>query len=134
MLSNITRSLLMAAARLGGGFTYDPRLECLRGKNLFGGVSAFGWGVSTPGEGRIDMAQEDEVIGAAIDEYASSRAKDLAKRTHFLGGWMEDGKLVLDVSVIVKDHEAAILLAQAWGQRAVYNYHEEMVEAVEEVK
>jgi hypothetical protein len=64
------------------------------------------------------ISQED------IERYIRDRAVLLAHPHVVLGGWRSpgDGLVYLDVSVIVPTHDAALTLARAYGQRAVWDF------------
>lgn len=103
-----------------GGFTYDLPSGQFLGDD---GVYCGGYGVSLPGhEERIAMNAPAVERAAAVENYAERKQPELCRPNQYLGGWVEDGNLVLDLTVIVGERHAAMMLAEAWGQRAVYDF------------
>lgn len=107
---------LVAAARANGGFTVS----------VTGGLDPVdGIGVSLPGnEERGSMDLSDERLGQWVERYAvvHEAALTAACGSRFLGGWVEHGRLVLDVTVVFEDLSMAVVVARQWGQRAVYDF------------
>ena len=107
---------LVAAARANGGFTVS----------LTGAPDPVdGIGVSLPGnEERGSLDLSDERLGQWVERYATVHEAALTamRGNRYLGGWVEDGRLVLDVTGVFEDLSVALILARQWGQRSVYNF------------
>ena len=62
-----------------------------------------------------------DMIANEVREYISSKTELLSDVDNYIGGWWEDGKLVLDISRHFDDLEAAIKFGRENKQRAVYS-------------
>lgn len=103
-----------------GGFTYDVPSGRFLGDD---GAYVEGYGLSLAGhEEYVSMSAGPIEKARAVECYAERKQPELCLPGHYLGGWVENGNLVLDITVVVRERHAALMLAKAWGQRAVYDF------------
>lgn len=67
------------------------------------------------------LSVDKSVLKKAIVEFVKTYAVELSKPGNYLGGWLHEGKYVLDVSVVVMDKEAAFEMANRESQKSVYD-------------
>ena len=70
-----------------------------------------------------DVYVSPDLIKAWLRSYAEPAINRItADNQHpHVGAWVNQGKVYLDVSVIVDDEAEAIRLGKLWGQKAIYN-------------
>ncbi|WP_432482574.1 hypothetical protein [Kineococcus esterisolvens] len=64
---------------------------------------------------------DDEFIGYLVSRYIEKHREELSGLNRYFGAWIDGSRLVLDVSVIVRDFSDAVALAYQHGQQAIYN-------------
>ena len=96
--------------RANGGATLDSR-----GQDYSGG----GYAVALPDHETVVPAHIPWEI--ALRDYRLMHAETLAEQGNYLGAWIEDSTLVLDVSTIQHSKPIALSLAKRWHQRAIFN-------------
>lgn len=75
----------------------------------------------------VSLAQFGEVIDIdnldlrTIPKFVSNNENELNKDNRFLGSWINDDKLYLDVSVLITDKRIAIETAYKNNQTAIYD-------------
>jgi hypothetical protein len=79
------------------------------------------WGAFASIYGHEYTANSEKSIADEVRDYISSKAEILSDVDNYIGGWWEDGKLVLDISRHFDDLEAAIKFGRENKQRAVYS-------------
>lgn len=108
-----TRNAIETALAVDGGFTFDPRT----GEFLRPGQSGlYGYAIAVP-ETEVTDAETglpELIERAAVHSY-------VAGRDAFIGGWLHDGKLYLELSEIHtdKNRAEAIRLAKYRNQLAI---------------
>ncbi len=111
---------LAALARCRGGFTYC----CKTGRHVGQGDGELrlrGFMVSLPGcETKIQM-DGNEHTEWCISAHAHVHGLVLSDAGNYLGGWVDNGVLFLDVSRNVATLAEALAVGRAWGQLAVYD-------------
>ncbi len=98
----------------GGGFTYDPRTD-----KFVEICSVDGYLVARKAFGAKIMEQlvTEQTIGSILFSFYSEHQDNFDNSlTTFLGGWLEDGILHLDVVTYVNDRDHALLLG-AWEEQ-----------------
>lgn len=98
---------------LNGGATYDIET---------GEQPENGFIVSVKGSEYTVKAGED--LQKSISEFVRENAVELLKDGSYLGGWLEDGEYVLDVSVVFEDKQKAFEFALSNEQRSFYDMSE----------
>lgn len=95
-----------------GGFTIDP----VTGEDVTGGYAV----AAHPDCGSIYA----EVTSGTILEFMLRNADTLALPGRLFGGWRDpsDGRIYLDVSILVDDRSAAVEMAREYDQLAVYDF------------
>jgi predicted methyltransferase len=68
----------------------------------------------------IDLKDRNQAINS-IFKYLKENSSLLKKKGHFLGGWMDEGQLYLDVSRNVMSQSKAVSLAEENGQLAIWD-------------
>lgn len=102
---------LMKRIRESGGFTYDPRGEA--------DVSE-GYALSLFPERSFAKDLKDLTLNDLTD-YVIKNADLLSQKGLMLGGWVDGGKVYIDVSQVEKDKDRAIELALAKDQIGIYD-------------
>lgn len=98
-----------------GGFTYDPA------EHRFTNVGDHGFAVS-PYKGR-EAVFTSPITRADLEEYIRKNADVLGLPGHAIGGWDdENGRQVLDVSVIAPTKDEALTIAHANDQDAIFDF------------
>jgi hypothetical protein len=105
-------SLLALVEQPDGGFTVDPRT----GEGVYGGYA-----VAIHPDCCAVLA---ELTLGDVLEFLLRRADTLALPGRVLGGWRDpaDGRIYLDVSILVEDREQALELAREYDQLAVFDF------------
>jgi SPP1 gp7 family putative phage head morphogenesis protein len=105
---------LLAAAIATGGFTYQPHEHA--------NAPPVGYAMS------MDVANEQviplaEATAEKIAAYIEARAALFNDKDTYVGAWIDtaSGKLVLDVSKVVRDRNEALHLARTYKQEAIYD-------------
>lgn len=105
---------LLAAAIASGGFTYQPHDH----------VSAppVGYAMSMDTANELAMPLADATADK-IAEYINARAAMFTDKDTYVGAWIDtaSGKLVLDISKVVRDRNEAMHLARTYKQEAIYD-------------
>lgn len=105
---------LMAQAIAEGGFTYQPVADQF--------APAQGFALSTDVGNEVPVPI-DEVTAQTFADYINAHADVFDDPTKFLGVWIDhdSGKVVFDVSTVVRDRDEAIRLAAKFKQEAIYD-------------
>lgn len=104
-------STLLASLKEHGGFTYQP-LDDTSPKNGFA-VAAF------PGAEKILDA--DKITPSDIFDYLTTHADKFTDHRVHVGGWTDQGKVYLDLSMVVQNKDEAIKLGVKHNQLAVFD-------------
>ena len=101
-----------------GGFTYNP----IRFKGRTPPKNGFALSVAKNTEKvvALDYRTRDEVK-AQLKAYVRQHWDKIKSEGNFLGGWIDNGKLYLDISNVVKDKNEAIAKARKADQLAVFD-------------
>lgn len=105
---------LHRALQEGGGFTiHDPS----------GQVPTSGWVValSKDTEYTFDMNLPPERWDEEIRRYRAEHWKELQDPSTFFGGWVDEGKVYLDISQVVDDRDEAVRRARERDQLAIFH-------------
>ena len=106
---------LISAIQAAGGFTVQPITK----------------EAPKPGDKAYAISpykDRERVLSAAalkphdLAQYVSDNRDLLIKPDHFFGGWRDDGNVFLDVSVVVREREAAERLATSAEQLAYFDF------------
>ena len=104
-------SMLQRTLTQQGGFTYQPQFDA---------SPRDGFMVS-PYEGREKVVPVDKMSTKYLSRYIRQNRDVLTKSDHFLGGWVDGGKVYLDVSVRRADRQQAADLAREHRQLAFFD-------------
>lgn len=132
---------LLALAQCRGGFTYGCRTMAVYGKQP-GCRPLSGWAVAVAGrECRLQMPDRDSAmyeprkaaVERLIEGYVLANADLLGDMDYqcFLGGWVNEGCLVLDCVVVVASRNEAMELGRGWKQAEVYDFENDKSVPVE---
>ena len=101
-----------------GGFTYNP----IRFKGRTPPKNGFALSVAKNTEKvvALDYQTRDEVK-AQLKAYVRQHWDKIKSEGNFLGGWIDNGKLYLDISNVVKDKNEAIAKARKADQLAIFD-------------
>lgn len=107
-----THSLLALLERPDGGWTIDPRT----GDSVYGGYA-----VAIHPDCCAVLA---EITLGDVLEFLLRHADTLALPGRVFGGWRDpaDGRVYLDVSILVEDRGEALALAREYDQLAVFDF------------
>lgn len=107
-----------------GGFTAKPSLVPVRPNT--------GYAVSLKGfETKIPV----EIVSLGLFRELLKRYQELArKHIAYIGAWIDEGYLYLDLSMILHDMTHAIEVAKRNEQKAIYNFENGETIYIEEVK
>lgn len=94
-----------------GGFTYHP---------VTGTSPTDGFMVS-PYKSRERVLELKDASAKALVKYINRNADLLSKEDHYLGGWVDGGKVYLDISVRRETAGQALALAREHGQLAIFD-------------
>ncbi len=101
---------LLARTRDSGGFTYNP---------LYGATPRRGFAVSLQGHGKaLDI---DTITGDDLWKYLQENGEEMRDPAQYCGGWVSDGKLYLDVSIVLQDEKDARKTGWVNGQIVIYD-------------
>jgi len=112
--ANLDYAELLHDAVTSGGFTVD----------LDGHRASTGYAVAIHGAERAGLISSD-----AIYSYVVEHGAELQRSGIYLGGWVERGKMVLDLVRVVDGRAHAERLARLNGQRAFYDFAEHTTRA-----
>ena len=107
-------SLLAQLRKPGGGFTYNPTTDDEPKEGL--ALSIY--------EGRSEAFPINDIVYTDFKAYIKKNADVLrSDPTVHLGGWVTDGKVCLDLVVVLpqENHEEAVRLCRAHDQKAYYD-------------
>jgi uncharacterized FlgJ-related protein len=103
-----------------GGFTYNPVRLKHRGPPRRG----YALSVRKDTEKVIDLAAKREAVKAQLKEYVRKHRETIKAEGNYLGGWIDNGKLYLDISKVIKDRNEAVKAAERAEQLAIYDLGE----------
>lgn len=110
----INAAELVSKARENGGFTVNTTT----GRDMAGG-----WAVAEPKfrgyERRVGL--DGSNLQQDVDTFYAEHADLLERGDHFIGGWIDNNELVLDVTRIIKNQDEAMHYAAIGGQDAIFN-------------
>jgi len=100
-----------------GGFTYSFITGELNPKK------GFSLAVSKDTEKIIDniLRYKKTVVDNDVKKYAHSNIEELMKPNRFLGGWVDNNKLYLDVSEVVETRDEVVRLCKEREQLAYWD-------------
>lgn len=102
-----------------GGFTYDPRADKFV---EIGSVDGYLVGRKALGTKIIEQLVTEKTIGAILFSFYSEHQDRFDNSlTSFMGGWIEDGIMHLDVVDYVHDRDTALILGAWEEQIAIFN-------------
>ena len=67
------------------------------------------------------VINRDILISAIVREFIRENGMELNNPENFLGGWIDDGELFLDISRVYDNEHDALRIAVENGQRAYYH-------------
>ncbi len=96
-----------------GGFTYNIK---------DGSFASDGFAVAVYNDKEyiFEAADEYEAL-AGIVQYTANNMQTLLEKNVFLGGWVDDGNVYLDCSVVLQDKNEAIELGKTHKQLAIFD-------------
>jgi len=100
-----------------GGFTYNP----VRMKNRVPPKNGFALSINKNTEKVIDLTANRKSIRDDITNYVRAYREGIKSPDNFLGGWVDKGKLYLDVSKVITDKREAVRLARNADQLAIFD-------------
>ena len=102
-----------------GGFTYNP----VRYKDREPPKKGYALGLRKDTEATILLAahQSRREVRSLVTDYVSQHRSDIKAPGNYLGGWVDNGKLYLDISTVVTDKNEAIELARRNDQLGIYD-------------
>lgn len=107
----LTLDDIWALATSNGGFTYNP---------LYGATPQRGYAVALQGYGKI--YEPGAVTIDDLREYLRESGEQMKDPARYIGGWINDGKLYLDVSIVLPTEEEARKTGRMNDQTDVYNF------------
>jgi hypothetical protein len=82
-----------------------------------------GYGVSLPGhEVRVDTSVPRTLFSQEIRKYAESKRAELAVPGRYLGAWLDNGILYLDITEVVAERATAERLGYDRDQLAIWDF------------
>jgi hypothetical protein len=93
-----------------GGFTYNP---------LYGATPQHGYAVSLHGHGKIidpGTFTDDKLL-----KYLQENGEQMKDPARYIGGWIDDGRLYLDVSIVLQDEKEARKTGRVNGQTSIFD-------------
>jgi hypothetical protein len=105
------RATRLAKAGIAGGFT----------ARIFGDESALGRYLVSPYKEFEEVVEVTEMDREKVRQFIAAHVDPLSKRDHYLGGWFDEGKVYLDVSVAEDDLDRAMALARSNNQLAIWD-------------
>jgi hypothetical protein len=100
-----------------GGFTYNP----VRYKDRTPPKRGFALSIRKDTEKVVKLDQTHAKIRAQLKDYIHAHREDIKAEGNYLGGWIDKGKLYVDISRVVKKKDEAIDLAREAKQLAVFD-------------
>jgi hypothetical protein len=100
-----------------GGFTYNP----VRWKDREPPKNGFALSVRKDTEKVVDLSAKRDELRKQLKQYIHEHRADIKAQGNFLGGWIDNGKLYLDISKVVGERQKAIELAQKADQLAIFD-------------
>lgn len=101
-----------------GGVSYSLTYGNLSGRK--------GYTVS-PYKDREEKVSDSEFSANDLQAFIASNAELLAQDNHFIGAWVDNKIVYLDVSVLVASKKKALKMAKECNQLAIYNLTENKV-------
>ena len=93
--------------------------------NLSTGTSpTSGYVVSLKGGSQVPIDESRQSIEQTIKEFISIHGLELSIPENNIGGWVDDGWLYLDVSIILPNLVDAILMGKIHEQKAIFNIND----------
>ena len=93
--------------------------------NLSTGTSpTSGYAVSLKGGSKTPIDGTRKSIEQTIKEFISIHGLELSMPENHIGGWVDDGWLYLDVSIIMDNLSDAILMGKIHEQKAIFNIND----------
>lgn len=93
--------------------------------NLSTGTSpTTGYAVSLKGGSKTPIDNTRQSIEQTIKEFISIHGLELSIPENHIGGWVDDGWLYLDVSIIMDNLSDAILMGKIHEQKAIFNIND----------
>lgn len=90
--------------------------------NLSTGTSpTSGYAVSLKGGSKTPIDESRQSIEQTIKEFISIHGLELSMPENNIGGWVDDGWLYLDVSIVMDNLSDAILMGKIHEQKAIFN-------------
>ena len=90
--------------------------------NLSTGTSpTSGYAVSLKGGSHTPIDESRQSIEQTIKEFISIHGLELSMPENNIGGWVDDGWLYLDVSIVMDNLSDAILMGKIHEQKAIFN-------------
>ena len=108
---------LVDTAVKGGGFTYNP----IRMKGRTPPKNGFALSLRKDTEKVIDLNAKREAIKAEMVQYVRSHWETIKAQGNYLGGWIDRGKLYIDISNVVANKDEAIKKARKADQLAIFD-------------
>lgn len=107
----LTLDDIWALALANGGFTYNP---------LYGATPQRGYAVALQGHEKI--YDSGTVTIDDLREYLRENGEQMKDPARYFGGWINDGKLYLDVSIVLPTEEEARKIGRMNDQTDVYDF------------
>jgi hypothetical protein len=111
----------------------DPFAAAAEAISAAGGTTVSTHGKSAPSSGYMvslpdleAVYPQDQVTEETLRGYADVYRDELADENRFLGGWVSDGNVYLDVSEHVPDGDEAFRLGHEREQKAVWDFDSDM--------
>jgi hypothetical protein len=108
---------LVAAILSDGGIT--ARLDHLDTTIQADHAPSTGYMVSLPGFEKVVPLHSFSILH--LSRYILTYGHHIVKPNRYLGAWVDDGKVYLDVSVNFSDRSTALAQGATWGQLAVWD-------------
>jgi hypothetical protein len=83
-----------------------------------------GYAVSLKGGSKTPINESRQSIEQTIKEFISIHGLELSIPENNIGGWVDDGWLYLDVSIIMDNLSDAILMGKIHEQKAIFNIND----------
>lgn len=83
-----------------------------------------GYAVSLKGGSKTPIDESRQSIEQTIKEFISIHGLELSIPENHIGGWVDDGWLYLDVSIIMDNLSDAILMGKIHEQKAIFNIND----------
>jgi hypothetical protein len=106
----LTPDDILAYARENGGFTYNP---------LYGATPKHGYAVSLKDHG--EAFEIGTVTSGDLQKYMQENEGKMINPAQYIGGWVNDGKLYLNISIVLGDEKEARKTVWINGGTNTYN-------------